>query len=65
MKLYILVFICSISNPVCDANTARVYQSYVAPDGIIICATPAATPIVQSVAGPDEREYIRTRCVLR
>lgn len=65
MKLTILVYICTASNPICDASTARVVQAYHAPEGIILCGAPAAVPIVQSAAGPDATEFIKVRCVLR
>lgn len=63
MKLTILIFVCSITNPICNTNTARVYQVLVAPPGVIVC--PPSVPIIQSAAGPDMDEYLKIRCVLR
>jgi hypothetical protein len=65
MQLYVLVLICASANPICTPDTARAYQAFVAPPGIIICGVPATTTIVQSATAPNEQEYIRTRCVPR
>lgn len=64
-QLYVLVMICGVSQPVCDQNTARAYQAFIAPPGIVVCGLPATVPFAQSVAGPDESEYLKTRCELR
>ena len=63
MKLVILVFVCSITNPICNKDTARLYQVLHAPEGVIVC--PPSVPVMQSVVAPSEREYVRLRCELR
>lgn len=63
--LYVIVLVCSVSNPVCNEKTARAYQAFTAPPGVIVCGVPATLTIIQSATAPTEREYIRQRCELR
>lgn len=64
--LYILILICSVSEPRCDPQHARAYQAFAAPPGFVICGSPALiAPTIRSAAGPDEREYLRVRCEWR
>lgn len=63
MKLVILVFICSVTNPICNKDTARLYQVLHAPDGVIVC--PPSVPVIQSAVAPGDGEFIRVRCELR
>jgi hypothetical protein len=59
--------ICAVALPrgACDAASARAWQAFVAPPGVIVCGLPAVLTIAQSPAGPDGEEYVKTRCVLK
>lgn len=62
--LFVIVLICSASDMKCDVRTARAYQAYRAPQGIIICGVPAALPVIQTENKPAPDEWIKTKCVL-
>jgi hypothetical protein len=64
-RLYILVFICNVGQPICDQNTARVYRAFVAEPGMIVCGPAVTAPVIESAIAPDKSEYIRVRCELR
>ena len=59
-KLIILVYICNVGNPICDASTARVFQVLHAPEGIVIC--PPNVPIMQSAITLGKGEYLYIKC---
>lgn len=63
--LFVIVMICSAAAQVCDIKTARAYQAFAAPPGIIICGVPATMTVLQSAVGPNEREFVKVKCVLR
>lgn len=65
MTLYVVIYVCTIGAP-CNERTARAYQAFRAPPGIINCGVPALTqPIIFGSVGPDpSSEYLRVRCKL-
>jgi hypothetical protein len=65
--MYMLILICASHIPVdqCTMETARAYQAFIAPPGIIICGVFATTKVTGDATGPDESEYMKTRCQMR
>lgn len=66
MTLYVVVYVCLVGHP-CDEKTARAYQAFRAPPGVIICGAPILiAPLIEAGLGPDpEQEYLRIRCRLQ
>ena len=63
MTLYVIIMICKLGVP-CNQEHARVYQSYKAEPGQIVCGIPGTTKIIQSELSPDPNEYLVVRCKL-
>ena len=63
MTLVVVIMVCMNSKP-CDQQHARIYQSFHAEPGQIVCGLPSGATIIQSDLRPDENEYISIKCRL-
>lgn len=66
MTLYVVILVCSasLSRGECTPQTARAFQAFRAPEGIIVCGGPTMM-MTTSPVGPNQSEYVRVKCVLR